>query len=79
MTASQHIIEKRQTYLTPALRPILPCVDVRAARLHVLVELIRLVELVRFGLLGIQPPLKQRGIVLGQVLIAFLDLVKLKL
>ena len=53
--------------------------DVGAARLHVLVELIRLVELVRFGLLRVEPALEELGIVLREDLVALLNLAELEL
>ena len=53
--------------------------DVGAARLHVLVELIRLVELVRFGLLRVEPALEQLRVVLLEDAVALLDLAQLEL
>ena len=53
--------------------------DVGAARLHVLVELVRLVELVCFGLLRVKPALEELGVVLREDLVALLDLAELEL
>ena len=53
--------------------------DVGAARLHVLVELVRLVELVCLGLLRVEPALEELGVVLREDLVAFLDLAELEL
>ena len=53
--------------------------DVGAARLHVLVELVRLVELVCLCLLRVEPALEELGIVLREDLVALLDLAELEL
>ena len=62
-----------------ALLPGLPVEDCLLARLHVLVELVRLVELVCLCLLRVEPALEELGVVLREDLVALLDLAELEL
>jgi hypothetical protein len=48
-------------------------------RPHVLVELVCFIHLVCFCLFGVQPPLKQLGVVSAERLITFFDLTEFKL
>ena len=62
-----------------ALLPGLPVQDCLLARLHVLVELVRLVQTVHFRLFRVQPALQELCVVLREDLIAFFNLAKLEL
>ena len=62
-----------------ALLPCLPVQDRLLARLHVLVELVRLVQTVHFRLFRVQPALQELGIILRKDLIAFFNLAQLEL
>ena len=57
----------------------MPVEDRLLARLHVLVELVRLVDLVCFGLFRVKPALEELGVVLREDLVALLDLAELEL
>jgi hypothetical protein len=60
-------------------RAVAPVDDGLLLRAHLLVEVVRLVQLVRLGLLRVEPALEELGVVLGKDLVALVQLAQLEL